>query len=161
VEIRTARPEEYAAVGELTVQVYVADGLAPDHPYVAELADAAARAHDAELLVAADGDGRLLGSVTYAPPGSPYGEITGPDEAGFRMLAVAPAAQRRGIGAALVQACLTRAELAGCHRVRIVSVSRMTAAHRLYERLGFVRTPELDWTPEPDTTLIAYRYELA
>ena len=26
----------------------------------------------------------------------------------------------------------------------------MTAAHRLYERLGFVRAPERDWSPVRD-----------
>jgi GNAT superfamily N-acetyltransferase len=161
VEIRQARPEEYAAVGELTLQAYLADGLGPDDPYVPELRDAAARARDAELLVAVDGESRLVGSVTFAPPGSPYGEITGPGEAGFRMLVVAPAGRGRGVGAALAQACLARAEVLGCRRVRISSLLRMTAAHRLYDRLGFVRTPELDWTPEPGLTLITYRYELA
>ncbi len=37
----------------------------------------------------------------------------------------------------------------------------MTAAHRICERLGFVRSPERDWRPDPDTVLITYRKELA
>jgi hypothetical protein len=32
----------------------------------------------------------------------------------------------------------------------------MRAAHRLYERAGFVRMPERDWSPAPGTTLLAY-----
>ena len=36
-------------------------------------------------------------------------------------------------------------------------MDRMTSAHRVYERLGFVRAPEDDWSPEPGVTLLAYR----
>ena len=32
----------------------------------------------------------------------------------------------------------------------------MTVAHRVYERLGFVRAPERDWEPVPGVHLIAY-----
>ena len=37
----------------------------------------------------------------------------------------------------------------------------MATAHRLYERLGFVRTPERDWSPSPDVDLLAYRLPLS
>jgi hypothetical protein len=36
----------------------------------------------------------------------------------------------------------------------------MASAHRLYERLGFRRTPEQDWYPAPDVHLITYRLDL-
>jgi hypothetical protein len=36
----------------------------------------------------------------------------------------------------------------------------MTAAGRLYLRLGFVRTPERDWSPEPGVELITYGREI-
>jgi hypothetical protein len=32
----------------------------------------------------------------------------------------------------------------------------MTPAHRIYERLGFVRAPDRDWEPEPGIRLVAY-----
>ena len=41
------------------------------------------------------------------------------------------------------------------------SLDNMHAAHRLYERMGFTRLPDRDWTPTPDITLIAYRLDLA
>jgi GNAT superfamily N-acetyltransferase len=162
VEIRPARPEEFAAVGELTAQVYLDDGLlTPDASYLAELRDAAGRARDAELLVVVDGDGQLLGSVTFAPPGSPYGEICDAGEAGFRMLVVSARGRHSGLGTALVQACRSRAELLGCSRIRISSAQTMTTAHRLYERLGFVRTPERDWSPQPGVELRTYALDLS
>jgi ribosomal protein S18 acetylase RimI-like enzyme len=36
----------------------------------------------------------------------------------------------------------------------------MTAAHRLYRRLGFTRLPERDWSPVPGTDLLVYSREL-
>jgi hypothetical protein len=39
----------------------------------------------------------------------------------------------------------------------------MRSAHRVYERLGFIRTPERDWNPLPDLddiTLLTYELTL-
>jgi hypothetical protein len=36
------------------------------------------------------------------------------------------------------------------------SMDRMSSAHRVYERLGFTRVPEDDWSPEPGVLLLAY-----
>jgi len=36
----------------------------------------------------------------------------------------------------------------------------MTAAQRLYERLGFHRAQEIDWEFDPGEWLLAYRLEL-
>ena len=42
----------------------------------------------------------------------------------------------------------------------ISSLPDMSAAHRLYGRLGFRRAPELDWYPVPGVLLIAFRLDL-
>jgi ribosomal protein S18 acetylase RimI-like enzyme len=159
--IRPAGPEELAAVGRLTVEAYRADGSpAAEGPYAAKLADAARRAREAELLVACDADGAVLGTVTIAPPGSPWAQVAGPDELEFRMLAVATRARGRGVGEALTRASVDRAAELGLRAVVLSSSREMLAAHRLYERLGFIRTPERDWEPVPGDTLITYRLEL-
>jgi hypothetical protein len=44
--------------------------------------------------------------------------------------------------------------------LRLSTQRQMAAAGRLYLRLGFVRTPELDWTPEPGVDLVTYALEL-
>ncbi len=155
--VRPAHRDELDQVGRLTVEAYVADGYAnPAGSYAAELADAARRARYAELLVAVDPDGTVLGTVTVCAPGSPLGELSRPGELEFRMLAVALDARRRGVGEALVRAVLQRATEIGAHRVVLSSAAEMYVAHRLYARLGFIRLPELDWQPVPGVTLLAF-----
>ncbi len=161
-ELRLARPEEYVAVGELTAGAYLADGAMPAaDPYYDVLRDAAARAADADLWVAVDGDGVLLGTVTWCPPGSSYRELAGPDEAEFRALAVAPAGRGRGVGEALVRHCLELAAGSGAGAVVISTAGWMTSAHRLYRRLGFLPAPGRDWSPRPDVRLLAMVRQLS
>lgn len=157
-EVRTARPEEYAAIGELTAATYLAEGYA-DEGYAAVLRDVAGRAGSATVLVARQG-GRLVGSVTVATTGGEVAEQAGPGEAVIRMLVTAPAARGTGAGTALVLACLEEARLEGCHAVRLSSLPTMTAAHRIYERVGFTRTPENDWSPAPGIDLVTYALPL-
>jgi len=157
--ITPAGPADFDRIAELTVGVYTAEDLVSPG-YVPQLADVAGRADRAELLVARDADGRVVGSVALVLSGD-FGEVTrSPEEAAFRMLAVDPAVRGLGIGEALVRACLTRAEAAGKRRVVLSTGDRMQTAHRLYERLGFTRLPERDWTPVPGIDLWVYALEL-
>ncbi|MEQ7128620.1 GNAT family N-acetyltransferase [Actinopolymorpha sp. B11F2] len=159
--IRVAQSGEHTSAGDLTVAAYVGAGLLPaDHSYVHQLGDAKRRAAEAELLVAVDPAGALLGTVTYCPPGSTYREIGRDDEGEFRMLAVSPQAHGRGIGEALVRTCLRRARSEGKRGIALSSSTAMHAAHRLYERLGFARDPRRDWTPAPGVSLLAFAREI-
>jgi ribosomal protein S18 acetylase RimI-like enzyme len=159
LSVDSARPEDYARIAELTVGVYVEGRLASD-AYTPQLADVAGRASRSELLVVRDADGRVVGSVALVMSGDLAEVAESDDEAGFRMLVVDPAAQGQGIGQLLVSTCLDRARAAGKHRVVISTDPRMTTAHRLYERLGFTRLPERDWSPMPGIDLLVYSREL-
>jgi ribosomal protein S18 acetylase RimI-like enzyme len=164
ITIRQANPDEYAALGEITAEAYLGDGLldfGESDQYLGELRDVAKRAVAAEVLVAVEA-GRVLGGVTFVPAGGPMADIARAGEAEIRMLAVAPEARGRGTGEALVRACVERARAVdGCVRVVLSTQRTMHAAHRIYERLGFVRTPERDWNPLPDLTdLTLITYEL-
>ncbi|MGZ4550727.1 MAG: GNAT family N-acetyltransferase [Blastococcus sp.] len=157
--VEPARPVDYPRIAELTVRTYVDGGLAPDD-YVPQLADVEGRAAQAELLVVRDGDGVVVGSVALVLTGA-FGEITtSDDEAAFRMLVVDAGARGSGIGELLVLDCLDRARSAGKRRMVLSTDPRMTAAHRLYERLGFTRLPERDWSPLPGIGLLVYSREL-
>ncbi|MGH3759849.1 GNAT family N-acetyltransferase [Actinophytocola sp.] len=161
VTIRRAREPELAEVGTLTVEAYRASGyLEADSPYALKLADAALRAREAEVWVAVDEPDTVLGTVTMAPPTSPWAQVAGPWDLEFRMLAVGAAARGRGVGEALTRAVLERAAELGLTGVVLSSSTEMTTAHRIYERLGFRRTPDKDWSPSSGTELVTYRLDL-
>ena len=159
--VRAALPEEHEAVAELTVATY-GDILGKDltDDYRVELRDVRRRAEEAVVLVAVDGSNRLLGSVTYVPGLGPYAEFEGADEAGIRMLVVAPAVQGRGVGSALVQRCVELARAAGKARVGLHTTGSMLTAQRLYQRLGFRRAPERDLVVADGLLLMGYVLEL-
>jgi ribosomal protein S18 acetylase RimI-like enzyme len=159
VLIRDALESEYAMVGELVVDVYrsIIPGL---DEYADELRDVAGRIASGALVWVADVDGMVAGTVTYVPGPGAYAEFDDPDGAGIRMLAVLPAFQGRGIGEALVRACIDRARANGRSRVYLDTTQWMEAAQRLYVRLGFARAPELDWEPATGVKLFAYVFDL-
>jgi ribosomal protein S18 acetylase RimI-like enzyme len=149
ITVRTAEPADLERVGELTALAYIADGLlSADHAYVAELQDAVRRHDHATVLVAVeqapDGEA-VLGTITIATPDSPYAEIAAPDELELRMLAVDPGARRRGIGELLMREAIERGLGWGAQRVVLSTMTTMTTAQRMYERLGMRREPERDW----------------
>lgn len=159
--IRPARTDELPAVGALTLAVYRDERLAPED-YSASLADAQNRARHTDILVAVDQQDRLLGAVALVLNGGPYAELAvSHEDAEFRMLAVSAAARGEGVGTALIEECLVRAQVAGKRRMVISSGDNMIAAHRRYESLGFLRAPELDWSPLAGVKLLAYVLELA
>jgi GNAT superfamily N-acetyltransferase len=163
VLVRPVHTSELPEVGELTVEAYAADGfVGADDGYAHHLRDAVTRAREAEVYVAelVDRPGEIAGTVTYCPEGSPWRELARPGEGEFRMLAVAPAARRRGVAEALVGVCLERARETGCAAVVLSSLPAQQAAHRIYGRLGFRRTPDLDWSPQEGVELLAFRLDL-
>ena len=81
------------------------------------------------------------------------------DAAGVRLLAIAPDHQGKGIARALTAFTIDRARGLGKARLLLHSTDFMNSAHRLYESMGFVRAPELDFEVEP-VILLGYRLEL-
>ncbi|MEU5521791.1 GNAT family N-acetyltransferase [Streptomyces sp. NPDC047860] len=164
IVIRPVRAGEYEELGEITAGAYLLDGLldfGESDAYLGELRDVAKRAAAAEVLVATE-RGALLGGVTFVPGPGPMADIAGPGEAEIRMLAVARAGRGRGAGEALVRACVERARaIEGCARIVLSTQRTMHSAHRIYERLGFTRTPERDWNPLPELDdILLLTYEL-
>ena len=143
VKLRRATRWDYAIAGELTVEAYADVHDRPTRP----LHRAPARRRDAATARRSSGWRRPTTATTWcsapspsARPGRRGARSRGEDEGEFRMLAVAPAARGRGVGEALVRLCLDRFRADGCRaRSCISTLAEMTAAHRLYERLGFVR----------------------
>jgi ribosomal protein S18 acetylase RimI-like enzyme len=162
VRTRPSTEADYAVAGGICYEAYRADGqLDSDGGYGRVLADVAARAAVTEVIVADDPDtGQLLGCVTFVLAGRPWAEVARGGEGEFRMLAVAPGAQGRGVGSALVRACLDRASEERCTAVAIYTRDTNDRAIGMYERFGFVRVPDRDWMPEPHIKLLALRLAL-
>lgn len=160
IEVRDAEVGEYGAIGKIVVDAFHADGQLddPDTDFYADvLRDVASRAAAAEILVALDGE-VVVGGVTFVPRGGPMADIASAGEAEIRMLGVAPDAQGRGAGTALMRECIARS--AGSQRVVLSTQTVAGGAHRLYERLGFVREPARDWSPVPGVDLLCYVLKL-
>jgi ribosomal protein S18 acetylase RimI-like enzyme len=148
LEIRPVLPGEHEEAGRVTALAYESLGTtaSPNRDYLARVGDVATRADHAVVLGAFEG-GRIVGTVTIEvedriPGGHPRPPL-GSDQANVRMLGVDPAVHRRGIGRALMEASIEEARRAGKRRVTLETTEAMTAAHGLYESMGFRRGPDL------------------
>lgn len=143
VLVRPVQPAEYAEAGRIVLAAYDGAGTI-EGPYRARLADTGGRvAEGSEVWVALAGE-RVVGTVTFTDTDDPNFEDDGHGDCGFRMLGVDPAAQGMGAGRALVQACVDTATERGRLRLAIYSMEWMTAAHAMYDRMGFTRRPDRD-----------------
>jgi ribosomal protein S18 acetylase RimI-like enzyme len=153
--IRPARADEYERLGKLLVKAYAAlPGMPqPDEQpdYYVMLADVAGRAARPSLtvFVATGEQGDLLGSIDFIADMRHYGSggaaSTVTDAAGVRLLAVDNAFRGQGTGRALAQFCIERARALGKAGVVLHTTKAMQAAWAMYEGLGFVRFPEIDF----------------
>ena len=159
--VRVAEPAEWHAAGELAHEAYRAGGHEGEgsEGYLDVVRNAAGRAGTGNLLVAVRG-GRVVGTVTMCPPGSPEAELCGTDEYEFRYLAVAPEAWGTGVASALVHGVVDRARNAGARRLVCCVIDWNVPAHRLYAGHGFSRAPLRDWKPIPEVDLLAYELDL-
>jgi ribosomal protein S18 acetylase RimI-like enzyme len=92
--------------------------------------DLASSAEAGELWVAEDG-GEAVGVLVLVPH---------PDHLLLESVAVAPDAQGRGIGSALLRVADEQAAAAGLPEVRLYTHERMTTNIRRYERSGYRET---------------------
>ncbi len=84
------------------------------------------------LLVAHDGEGKVVGSLTLVLFRIPTGL-----RAWIEDVVVDEGARGEGVGKALTEAALARAKSAGARSVDLTSRADRAAANRLYQRLGF------------------------
>jgi ribosomal protein S18 acetylase RimI-like enzyme len=155
VIVRDATPGEFAAIGDLRVAAYRANGFLSESSGYAATLRALGTDGGGDVLAAVDGDA-LLGTVMLQHWPHTGELVREPGEAEIRALAVAPGARGRGIGRALLTAAITRAAERGVRRLLLLTMPEMRMAQRMYLAAGFSRMPELDWAPEPGQPLLAY-----
>lgn len=86
-----------------------------------------------DLFLVTDDDGTILGTATLVTFRIPTGR-----RAWIEDVVVDDAARGLGVGGALTQAMVDRAEELGCTTVDLTSRPTREAANRLYQREGFV-----------------------
>jgi ribosomal protein S18 acetylase RimI-like enzyme len=112
--------------------------------------------------IVAKQNGSLVGSVLLYPPAADsyasaaistsYPEV--------RFLAVLPQMRGQGIGTALMRECERRARDSRAQAIGLHTMEVMRDAVRMYERLGYMRTPETDFRPGEGVVVLGYRHTL-
>ncbi len=138
IAVRVARAADEAALAWLDVAAWTPQSGFPsvmersgDPYYTFFTGDSPPAAH-----LVAELDGWLAGYLRLRPA-TPLAE--GAHVLAVMGLAVAPAARRRGVGAALLAAAEDHARARGARKISLRVLSTNTGALRLYQRLGFER----------------------
>jgi GNAT superfamily N-acetyltransferase len=166
--LRRAAPHELAAVTELLLAAYAGyEREMPPDLFARYLAGLVPTESDLPRTIVAAVDDDLVGTARLYAPGT--SGIGLPDDVAWvRAVAVRADAEGTGLGRRLMDECHRRASTSGAHAVMLHTTSFMARAVKLYEALGYVRTPAWDIDPdrlyplrEPSgITVIAYRLDL-
>ena len=167
--IRDATPEDLDEAADVISAAYAQYAPPRDsgktlidafEEYRVDQRDVRSRLADSQLIVAEE-DGRIVGTVTFYPPGSDKkGENWPLEWAAIRLLAVHPEARGKGIGRLLTDECLRRARSLGAPVVGLHTAHIMAVAQAMYERMGFTRYPENDFPITDDFVVVAYTLPL-
>lgn len=154
-DIRNADPAEFPYIGQLMVRVY--SGLEnfpsqaeqPAYYSLLENVGDLTRKPGTELLVAVSSQGEIAGAVVYFSEMKYYGSggtaTQEKDAAGFRLLAVDDRYRGLGIGKHLTEECIRKAREQTNSTLIIHTTMAMQAAWKMYEGMGFRRSPDLDF----------------
>jgi GNAT superfamily N-acetyltransferase len=167
--IREVLKSEYRQLGQLMVEVYskLEDFPSKDEQpgYYAKLSNIGAlnEQRATKVLVAISPAGQLIGGVVYFDDMAMYGSGgTATSEvncSGIRLLGIDPQFRKAGAGKALTNACIQFAKEAGHSQVILHTTQAMQVAWRMYEKLGFERSSDLDFLQE-DLQVYGFRLNL-
>lgn len=156
--IREANERDAGAVTNLWTAAYVSEGEGGRTVPYSE-ADFSETFRRGQMFVA-EQEGMVVGVVALAAPGTPHLAIAQGAEAELSRLVVSASARRLGIGQALVSHCHLLARASRWSAIALWSRRYQTAAHRLYESLGYERAPERDETDESGHERLVFRLAL-
>jgi GNAT superfamily N-acetyltransferase len=152
---RNANPSEFESIGQLMVSVYAnLDGFPKESEqpaYYRMLAQVGSFVENpgTEILVAVNEKNDILGAVVFFSDMQFYGSggtaTQEKNAAGFRLLAVSDEARGLGIGKLLTNACIEKAKVKKRAQLIIHTTMAMLPAWRMYEKLGFERSVDLDF----------------
>jgi len=153
--IREALSHEHESLGQIMVKVYSQlDGFpSPEEQpqYYHKLANIGdlTKKPSTKIIVAISPEEQIMGGLVYFSDMKYYGSggtaTSQPHACGFRLLAVDAAARGLGIGKALTQYCLDLAKEENQKEMIIHSTKSMQVAWKMYEKIGFIRSEDLDF----------------
>ncbi len=154
-KIRNADPGEFNEVGSLMVLVYSQlDGFPKPNEFPAyykflQNVGEFTKNPGTQLLIATTDENEIMGAVVYVGDMKYYGSggmaTTVKNAAGFRLLAVDPKFQGKGIGKILTEKCISLAQSNNREKLILHTTESMKLAWGMYEKLNFERFPELDF----------------
>lgn len=167
--VREAKPSEYSQLGALMVDVYSQlEGFPsqteiPDYYNNLRNVGEFKNSPKVKLFVAVSENGIVDGGLVYFGDLKYYGaaeESTHKQQAAaFRLLAVNPKTQGKGLGKLLIKACFKQAKKEGFFHLVIHSTKYMMVAWKMYERMGFVKFPEINFE-KSGVQVFGFRYTL-
>jgi len=158
MQLRAAEARDAEAVVELWTEAYFCEGEGGrTMPYAKADFEKAMAA--GEMLVAGP-PGKAIGVVVMVAPGTPGMAAAQAEEAELRLLAVSSQARREGIGRALLERCTDIAREKDWQAIALWSRPYQTAAHRLYESLGYERASERDSVDATGHARLVFRLPL-
>jgi len=167
--IREAYSNEFSKLGELMVSVYSQLEGFPNQEEIPDYYDNLRNVGDftkkpkTKLIVAVSNKGTIDGGLVYFGDMSYYGageiSTTSQKAAAFRLLAVDSKTRGKGLGKLLIEACFKHARKEGFNQLLIHSTKYMMVAWKMYERMGFVRFPEIDFE-KSGVKVYGFRYQL-
>jgi GNAT superfamily N-acetyltransferase len=156
--VRNATPTEFTQIGKLMVLVYSQlegfpnESEQPGYYKMLSNIGALTEKPETELLAAVGLDGRIAGAVIYFSDMKYYGSggtaTLEQNASGFRLLAVDPLIRGFGIGKLLINECIRKAKDNNHAQVIIHTTMAMQTAWKIYEKLGFRRSADLDFMQE-------------
>jgi GNAT superfamily N-acetyltransferase len=151
-QIRDADASEQDSIRDLTVSAYeeYATVMPPSFwtMYRQRLLETLNDDNRSVERIVAVQDGAIRGSVLlYPATANAYSGISiSLQEPEVRFLAVHPSMRGQGLGKALMDECVQRALRSGANALGLHTMELMRAAVHMYERMGFVRVPEHDFS---------------
>ena len=153
--IRNARAEEFEEIGKLMVNVYShLEGFPKEteqpayYKMLAGVGELTTKP-GVEILVALNSGGHIAGAVVYFSDMQFYGSggtaTREKNAAGFRLLSVDPLFRGNGIGKLLTIECINRTKQKNIPQIIIHTTKAMQIAWTMYEKLGFIRSEDLDF----------------
>lgn len=129
--LRPAAPADFPAIAALLNSAHSVAGV-----LFAESAGTVKERHDDALVIVADDNGTIAGTLTVAAAGSYYGRLAKRGQMEVSRLAVARTHQGQGIGKAMIRTVAETCRRQGVVALVGATLPSMTTAQHLYKSIG-------------------------